>query len=287
MCLICCEAIIGALLVVLALCDPKLYYNKSERPLPMPPATHHKFHTKSPRSLPKDKKTTIERLSELYHILDEHYGDVGWWPGDSRFEVILGAILTQQTNWRNVEKALSELKKHGILTMDDSDSISNVLGADITMLSQLIRPTGFYKQKTLRILMMARYLTEEFRGDLECLAAEDTSTLRNSLLELKGIGNETADSILLYAFDKAVFVVDAYSFRLLERLGIYRDPKRNYTALQELFEESITHDVGIYKQYHGLIVSFSKELCRRKPLCENCFMKNSCQYHRDLSTNDV
>lgn len=233
---------------------------------------------KSP-SFPEDKKTIKKELRELYHILDKHYGDVGWWPGDSRFEVILGAILTQQTNWRNVEKALFNLKKHGILTADDTISITRLLETDRNTIIQFIRPSGFYKQKAERILIMARYLTEEFGAELERVESEDTLTLRDSLLQLTGIGNETADSILLYAFNKPVFVIDAYSFRLLERLGIYKDSKKNYTSFQELFMDSVEKDVGIYKQYHGLIVSFSKEFCRRKPLCEHCFIQNSCLYY--------
>jgi len=238
-----------------------------------------------PKSPPfrEDKKTIKQRLQKLYHILDEHYGDVGWWPGDSRFEVILGAILTQQTNWRNVEKALSNLKKHDILTADDTISITRLLETERNNIVQLIRPSGFYRQKTERILIMARYLEREFGADIERVGSEDTATLRDSLLRLTGIGNETADSILLYAFDRPVFVIDAYSFRLLERLGIYKDPRRIYISLQELFMDSVENDLGIYKQYHGLIVSFSKEFCRRKPVCERCFIQNTCQFYEERS----
>jgi len=240
-----------------------------------PPAT-----SRTPRPFPDDKAIVHERLRELYRSLKEHYGDVGgWWPGESKFEIILGAILTQQTTWQSVERALAGLKNNAVLTTDDTRSVTRVLETDPEELAWLIRSTGFYNQKTERVLIMAAFLKEASGGDLDRLAREETVTLRRSLLDLKGIGNETADSILLYALDRPVFVVDAYSFRLLERLGIYRDEKRNYLTLQELFEGSIRQDIRIYKQYHGLIVNFSKEFCKKTPLCDPCFLKGSCWYH--------
>jgi len=224
----------------------------------------------------RKEKELRKELLELYHTLHSFYGDVDWWPGESRFEIILGAVLTQQTNWTNVEKALKNLKNAGILTKDDKASIFRLLTTERSVVEELVKSSGFYKQKTERILTITKFLKEEFDGDLDAFSRRETSHLRASLLSLKGIGNETADSILLYVCEKPVFVVDSYTFRLLERLEIYKDPKKDYLALQRLFESSLEPDVFLYKQYHGLIVNFSKEFCRRLPLCEKCFLKERC-----------
>ncbi len=216
------------------------------------------------------------KFDELYHLLFNYYGDPNWWPGDSRFEIILGAILTQQTNWKNVEKALTNLKEAGILSAEDGPSIFRLLETDEDELKRLIHPSGFYNQKARRLRETARFFKEAVNGDLDRFEGWETRILRTKLLALKGIGNETADSILLYALERPVFVIDAYTFRILERLGIYRDQRKDYLALQSQFHGSLDRNLPLFQRYHGLLVVHAKDFCRSRPLCETCPIKLSC-----------
>ena len=242
---------------------------------------------------PTDPAIIHTHLRQLYHTLAEHYGKLGWWPGDSGFEIILGAILTQQTNWRNVEKALGNLKDAGILTADNKASIHCLRETHRDQIVDLIRPSGFFNQKADRVLGMARYLEERWGGNLEKTGVAGLHPLRDELLGLKGGGNETADSILLYALGRPSFVVDTYTFRLLERLGIYQDKDRNYLRLQGLFEGAFANQmrkeelVQLYQQYHGLIVNHSKECCLKKPRCRDCFLAQGCPASRHPPLHDT
>jgi len=205
-----------------------------------------------------------EKLMEIYRLLYDRYGPQHWWPGESRIEIAVGAILTQNTNWANVEKAIANLKSAGLLT---TQGLAEV---DIGTLSELIRPAGYYNVKARRLKNFLEWLQQPPRaGNLEALEAVNTQLLREQLLEIKGIGPETADSILLYAFEKRVFVVDAYTCRVLGRHGLL-DHDSDYEQIRDLFESNLVGDVKLFNEYHALLVRLGKEHCRPKAKCRGC-----------------
>ncbi|AKI98237.1 hypothetical protein IX53_03780 [Kosmotoga pacifica] len=197
-------------------------------------------------------------LEEIFSELRKHYDPDSWWPAESSFEVAVGAVLTQNTNWNNVKKAINNLKELGAL------SPLGVLNLEEHQLLKAIRPAGFYTRKLMTLREIARFF-------LEFNPKEKTEELRNKLLSLKGIGKETADSILLYAFEKPVFVVDAYTLRFLKRYGL--EIRMNYNGVQSLFHKVFPVDAGLFKELHALIVEHSKALCRKTPRCRECFLK--------------
>ena len=196
-------------------------------------------------------------LTEVYEKLLSLLGHQHWWPADTPFEVAVGALLTQQTRWNNVESAISNLKEHSIL---DPWALACV---NTEVLEELIRCTGFYRQKSKRLKKLAEFFS--FNGDTMFVRPVDE--LRKDLLELDGVGEETADSIILYAADKPKFVIDAYTNRILACLGI----SGNYQTLQQMFESELEPDVDLYKEYHALIVEYGKQYCQRKK-CEKCIL---------------
>lgn len=204
-----------------------------------------------------------ETLGRLYDRLATHYGPTGWWPGDTPFEVAVGAILTQNTAWTNVEKAIANLKAARLL------SPRALLAADRADVEAALRPSGYFRQKTERVLLFCRWLTDRFGGSMRRLAAEPLETLRPELLSLRGIGPETADDILLYACEKPVFVVDAYTRRILSRHGI-APHGLPYEEMRALFEGALPADTALFREYHGLIVWTGKDFCRTRPQCANC-----------------
>jgi len=206
---------------------------------------------------------TGEILTEIYQLLFERFGLQYWWPGETRFEIITGAILTQNTNWSNVEKAIANLKSAELLT---EDKLYNI---DITKLAELVRPAGYYNIKAKRLKNFINWLFENYDGVLENLEGADTEQLRGELLSVKGIGRETADSILLYAFERPVFVVDAYTGRVAFRHGLI-EPEADYEQLRELFQSNLPQDVKLFNEYHALLVKAGKEFCRPKARCDNC-----------------
>jgi endonuclease-3 related protein len=208
---------------------------------------------------------------DIYVRLSEHFGDQMWWPADTSFEVMIGAILTQQTAWKNVELSIKNLKRAGLL------EIEPLANASIEKVEGCVRPSGFFRQKAKRIKSLAHHLLEQFEGDLDSFFSMDVDTLRKELLALEGIGPETADSILLYADSKIKFVIDAYTFRTFNRLGM--DFKGSYKMAQDFFEEKLPEDLKLYRNYHALIVELGKNYCRTKPLCSNCPLKNRCNYN--------
>ncbi len=199
----------------------------------------------------------------LYERLFERYGPQGWWPGQGRFEIIVGAILTQNTNWGNVEKAIGNLKADGCL----SPTGLNALPAE--RLAELIRPAGYFNVKAQRLRHFLDWLFARFGGDVDAPAELSTYGLREELLAIKGIGPETADSICLYAFDKPVFVVDAYTARILGRHGMIW-PQAGYEEIREYFEGSLERDVRLYNELHALLVRLGKDHCKPKPRCQGC-----------------
>ena len=202
-------------------------------------------------------------LLTIYEKLNAHFGDLHWWPSDSPFEVIVGAILTQNTAWRNVERAISQLKSRMLLYPEE------ILKIDDHILANLIRPAGYYNIKTQRLKSFVRFLYEEYNGDLDVMFVEDHWHLRGRLLTVKGIGEETADSILLYAGNKPIFVVDAYTRRILQRHDIIRRDA-TYTEIQNLFMIHLPHSVPLFNQYHALLVNTGKFFCTRSPRCDRC-----------------
>lgn len=207
-------------------------------------------------------------LPKIYNTLYKTFGPQHWWPGDSAFEIIIGAILTQNTNWRNVEKAILNLKAAHALTPLALNKIN------VNKLAVLIRPAGYFNVKAKRIKNFLAFLFHEYAGNLKKMAQEDTATLRAKLLAVNGIGPETADSILLYAFKRKVFVIDAYTKRMLYRHG-FVSRTADYHAMQELMEGAVSGNARVYNEYHALIVKLAKDYCRTKPRCEACPLKST------------
>lgn len=206
---------------------------------------------------------TSDKLIEIYDLLLARFGHQRWWPGESRDEIIIGAILTQNTNWGNVEKAIENLKRAGAM------SLSQLNCVDTAELAELIRPAGYYNIKAKRIRNFLAWFFDEFSGDIELIEKCDTQTLRQKLLSVNGIGRETADSILLYAFERPGFVVDTYTFRIAYRHGLI-DDACDYDELQRLFEDNLDCDTKLFNEYHALLVKCAKEFCRPKAKCDGC-----------------
>ena len=208
-------------------------------------------------------------LQKIYEILNGYFGNLRWWPGDSPFEVIVGAILTQNTAWKNVEAALDQLKARDLLHPERLLHIAD------THLADLIRPAGYYRVKTKRLKAFLNFLNQEYQDNLDALFAEDLWILRNKLLSVHGVGEETADSILLYGGGKPVFVIDAYTRRILQRHGIIADNAR-YADIQALFMTSMPPSAPLFNQYHALLVNTGKQFCRKKnPKCNLCPLQSS------------
>ena len=214
---------------------------------------------------------TSEALTDIYNRLFDRYGPQHWWPGDSPFEVIIGAILTQSTAWTNVEKAIANLKAEGLLDAKSLDAI------ETEKLATLIRPSGYYNTKAAKLKAFVERLNQEHGGSLDRLFELDTSDLRKEMLSIHGIGPETADSILLYAAHRPIFVIDAYTKRIIGRLGLA--PSSDcYEAFQQLFMDRLPHDEGMFNEYHALFVRHGKEVCRKTPRCEGCCLLDICTY---------
>jgi endonuclease-3 related protein len=203
-------------------------------------------------------------LNKIYSKLLTAFGPQEWWPAESPFEVIVGAILTQNTSWRNVERAINNLKRRNLLTLSSLHKISE---GD---LAEQIRPSGYYNLKAKRLKAFVNHLAHRYGGDLDAMFRGDGDALRDELLGLYGIGEETADSILLYAGRHPTFVVDAYTRRVLARHQIIADRAR-YEDIRSLFMRNLTHDEGCFNEFHALLVKVGKEYCRpREPLCQEC-----------------
>lgn len=219
-------------------------------------------------------------IVEVYKRLYSCFGKQYWWPGETKFEIVIGAILTQQTSWKQVEKSIDNLKKENLLS---ASSLSN---SNVRKTRLLIKPSGFYKQKSRRIVLFSKYLMKKYSGDLKIFLAQPIEILRKELLSLEGIGKETADSILLYAGNKLIFPIDAYTFRIFERLGIVAE-KTNYDQLQSLFHKELPHDLEVYNEFHALIVKHGKTLCKSKPLCSDCPLNVDCSFYKDLNKRHI
>lgn len=203
-------------------------------------------------------------LFAMYNLMFDALGPSYWWPGETPFEVCLGAILTQNTNWSNVERAIWNLRQQDLL---DPERIDQCTEAEI---GELIRPSGYFRQKAKRLKTFVHFLREESGYNPSALASRDFETLRRDLLRIKGIGPETADSILLYALHRPSFVVDAYTARILQRHGLVPEDV-GYDELRNLFMDHLPEDVYIYQEYHALLVRTGKRWCKKKSgLCADC-----------------
>ena len=227
---------------------------------------------------------------KLYKKLIKKFGNPNWWPVDKkyheknltdpRFEIIVGTILTQNTNWPNVEKALENLKSEKIL---DIKKISEI---NLAHLKKIIKPSGFFNQKAKRLKNLSLYLKNNYNCDLDYFFNKELQEIRKELLSLNGLGPETADSILLYAGNLPIFVVDAYSKRMCERLPLYTN--LTYKDIQHYFQNELlkiynkNEVVKIYNELHALIVNLAKKYCKKKPNCIDCFLNNNCMYSKQL-----
>jgi endonuclease-3 related protein len=211
----------------------------------------------------------MSSLPAIFDILLAHYGPRHWWPAETPFEVCVGAILTQNTNWRNVERAIVNLRRVHALT---PQALQQLDGEE---LAELIRPAGFYNVKSRRLREFVGFLFRCHQGDLAAMFAGDWQKLRGDLLAVSGIGPETADSILLYAGNQPTFVVDAYTRRLMSRLGLCA-ADIGYEELRQLFMSNLPPDTPLYNEYHALIVEQCKVHCTARPRCAGCPLKTLC-----------
>jgi endonuclease-3 related protein len=208
-------------------------------------------------------------LLKLFDILLTHYGPRHWWPGETPFEVCVGAILTQNTNWGNVEKAIANLKNADRLSVEGMATLAP------DQLAALIRPAGYFNVKAGRLQAFVRFLQEQQQGSLDQLFSGPWQETRNQLLSVKGIGPETADSILLYAGNKPSFVVDSYTRRIFSRLRLVEE-YCSYDHLRQFFMDCLPHETALFNEYHALIVELGKGVCRPKPRCTACCLTGIC-----------
>ena len=212
-------------------------------------------------------KSKSKTLLDMYQKMLDALGTQQWWPGETPFEVIIGAILTQNTNWSNVEKAIKNLKTAGKLAPHEIYRLSEA------ELAELIRPSGFFNVKAKRVKTFINWLFSHYEGDLAYLFDRGLPSLREELLSIKGIGPETADSILLYAGNFPTFVVDAYTYRIFSRHGLIPE-ESSYDEMKDFFEDNLPKDVQLYNEYHALLVNIGKRYCKPKQSCEQCPLKD-------------
>ncbi|MHC4131021.1 MAG: endonuclease III domain-containing protein [Planctomycetota bacterium] len=204
-----------------------------------------------------------QQLMEIYQLLYDRFGPQHWWPGQTKFEIITGAILTQNTSWTNVEKAIANLRAARLLEPRKINDLQT------PQLAELIRPAGYFNIKAKRLKNFVSWLFDNYHGSLDALSNVPTERLRIELLSIKGVGRETADSILLYALDRPVFVIDAYTARVTVRHHL-AEPHPDYEQLQQLFQYGLQEDLKLFNEYHALLVALGKQFCKTKPLCSGC-----------------
>jgi len=207
--------------------------------------------------------STRRRLQALFRRLLRHFGPQRWWPARSRFEVVVGAILTQNTSWSNVTRAIGAMRAERMLSVQSIDRTPQ------RTLARAIRSSGYYNIKATRLKQFTSFLMARYGGSLRRMFRADLPSLRKELLSVSGVGEETADSILLYAGDRPIFVVDAYTRRVLERHRLISEGSR-YGEIQRLFMDHLPHDATLFNEFHALLVAVGKEFCRKTPRCERC-----------------
>jgi len=202
-------------------------------------------------------------LHDVFQRLLEAYGPQQWWPGDSPLEVMVGAVLTQNTSWKNVERAIANLKQARALTLDTLHAMSH------EELAELIRPAGYYQLKAKRLKNLLALIADRFDGEVDELLSLNRTQLRDALLSVNGIGPETADSMVLYAAHQPIFVVDTYTSRVLKRHG-WIQFDADYREIQELFHMGLAEDTELFNEYHALLVRVGNQHCRKTPKCDAC-----------------
>ena len=210
-----------------------------------------------------------KKLLKLYDDLHAEYGELHWWPAETPFEIIIGAILGQATAWGNAAKAINNLKAANVL---DPDRLSKLSQDE---LETLILPSGYYRAKAKKVRAFLTHLQVHHNNQLDSLFAQELLALREELLSIYGVGQETADCILLYAAKKPSFVVDTYTYRLFERLGWFSG-KFHYGRLRRMFMENLPHDAQLFNQYHALIVRHGARVCQKTPQCDKCMLRSKC-----------
>lgn len=228
------------------------------------------------------KKFLNKILMDIYTRLYNFYGPQHWWPGETPFEIIVGAILTQSTNWKNVEKAINNLKEANLLSPEKLHLIPT------KKLETLIRPSGYYRAKAKKLKSFLSYLFTHYGGKLELMVSQPLEKLREELLSVYGLGEETVDSILLYAGDKPIFVVDAYTKRTFSRLGLITE-RANYKTIQKMFMNNLPADSKLFNEYHALLVAFGKKQCKKEPLCLkniNCILQDYCKFYKNTGLKE-
>ena len=222
------------------------------------------------------QRATDAVLLGIYRLLYERYGPQHWWPAESRFEIILGAILTQAAAWTNVEQALANLKAAGCTSPQALRDIPE------HTLAGLLRPSGYFNAKARKLKAFINHLWDNYGGDLESFLAKDVSELREELLSIHGIGEETADDIILYAAAKPYFVIDSYTRRIIKRLGL-APATETYSAYQGLFHQDLPLDASLFNEYHALLDRHAKETCKKEPICVECCLLSMCPTGQDIT----
>jgi endonuclease-3 related protein len=206
---------------------------------------------------------TSQTLTEMYEAMRARFGHQGWWPGDGALEICVGAILTQNTNWRNVERAIANLKADGLM------SVSALQAVDAERLAERIRPAGYFRVKARRLKNFVTHVYEGFGDDVEAFLDRSVATLREELLSVRGIGPETADSMILYAAGKPTFVVDTYTCRVLVRHGLVA-PEDGYEQVKDVLESSLPQDAELWNDFHAQFVAVGKQYCKPRARCLGC-----------------
>ncbi|MBI1935687.1 endonuclease III domain-containing protein [Candidatus Woesearchaeota archaeon] len=236
----------------------------------------------------------MNKIYSIYTNLFSSFGPQLWWPvtpqgklqpdysggpknEKQQLEVCFGAILTQNTNWKNVEKAIVELNKNNLINIDKISKIKK------QKLAEIIKSSGYHNQKAMKLKNFCDFLLKRYNGNLKELFCLDILELRKELLSVNGIGPETADSIILYSAKKPIFVVDAYTKRIFQRLGF---KEQSYGGLQQLFMKSLENSEKLFNEYHALLVELGKNVCRKQPLCYKCPLKGCCSHYKKEALNN-
>ncbi len=220
-----------------------------------------------------DSDSLSKTLQEIFNRLFNRYGSQQWWPAQGTFEIIIGAILTQSAAWVNVEKAITNLTAAGALSPDSIRRITQ------DKLARLIFSSGYYNAKAKKIKAFAGWLGKHYDDDFSRLFAGDVNNIRQQLLMVYGIGEETADSIILYAANKPIFVIDTYTRRIINRIGL-EQKNAGYAKYQKLFMTNLPNDSRLFNEYHALLVYLAKNICRSRPLCPQCCLNDLCYFHK-------
>lgn len=219
-----------------------------------------------------DNEQIRKALMSIYDRMYDHFGPRGWWPGETLFEICVGAILTQSVSWKNVTKAITNLRNVGLL------NLNSMYHCSLEDLERCIIPTLYFRMKAKKLKAFVNHVIENYNGDLKSMLSQEISYLRQELLGMYGIGPETADSILLYAAEKPIFVVDAYTRRIFSRIGFW-DEDITYSEMQKFFMNHLSRDFSFFNEYHALIVGVGNKFCsNKKPRCDECPVMELCDH---------